>query len=66
MSYYFVQTFHFLSLFPSSQCISRQPRPRALFPGLGSGHGVPTSKARKKRAEDEVNFSHSTQYGMND
>ena len=34
MSYCFVQTFHFLSLFPSPQSISRQPRPQGAFPWL--------------------------------
>ena len=37
--------------------------PRALFPGFGGG--APASKAREKRAEDEVDFSHSMQYGIN-
>ena len=53
MSYCSVQTFHFLSLFPS---------PRALFPGLGSE--APTSKAREKHLGDKVDFSHSMQYGI--
>lgn len=61
MSYFFVQTFHFLSLFPSPQCIPRHPgRFSFCF-----GGGAPASKARQKRAEDEVDFSHSMQYGIN-
>ena len=54
----------FFHYFPLRNAFLANLVPRALFPGLGSGASA--SKAREKRAEDEVDFSHSMQYGITD
>ena len=49
MSYCFVQTFHFLSLFPSPQCIPRHPGRFSLALEVGRPPPKPGKRALRTR-----------------